>query len=323
MESVLGNGGSQVTIGKIERLPLRQVWKHEAQGFTTWLEQNIDVLNNTLDLTLSNAEREQDAGDFSVDVVAEDQSGNTVIIENQLEKSNHDHLGKLVTYTSMLEAKAAIWIVAEPRPEHVRAVSWLNEGTSAAFYLVKVEAVRIGDSAPAPLLTLIVGPSEETAEVGTTKRQLVERHHLRRHFWSLLLERAGGRTKLHSSISPSTQGWVSAGAGRAGLAYCYVIAQHGARVELYIDRGKDAEKENAAIFDMLCGKREQIEATFGDALRWEPLEGKRACRIRFDLPGQVGYKDPEEDWPRVQDAMVDSMIRLEAALRPHIEALRT
>jgi len=310
-----------MSIGKIERVPLRQVWKHEAQGFTTWLEQNIDVLSNTLDLALSNAEREQNAGDFSVDIVAEDQSGNTVIIENQLEKSNHDHLGKLITYTSMLEAGVAIWIVAEPRPEHVRAVSWLNEGTSAAFYLVKVEAVRIGDSAPAPLLTLIVGPSEETADVGTTKRQLVERHHLRKHFWSLLLERARKRTKLHAAIGPSTEGWVSVTAGRAGLTYVYVVAQHGARVELYIDRGKGAEADNAAIFDALCGEREQIGNAFGSALGWERLEGRRACRIRFDLPGQVGYKDPEEDWPQVQDAMVDAMVRLDAALRPHIGAL--
>jgi RecB family endonuclease NucS len=127
-----------MSIGKIERVPLRQVWRHEALDFTTWLEQNIDALSEVLDLSLSSAEREQSAGDFSVDIVAEDGSGNTVIIENQLEQSDHDHLGKLVTYVSMLEAKAAIWIVAAPRPEHVRAVAWLNEGSSAAFYLVKL-----------------------------------------------------------------------------------------------------------------------------------------------------------------------------------------
>ena len=116
-----------MSIGKIERVPLRQVWRHEALDFTTWLEQNIDALSEVLDLSLSSAEREQSAGDFSVDIVAEDGSGNTVIIENQLEQSDHDHLGKLVTYVSMLEAKAAIWIVAAPRPEHVRAVAWLND----------------------------------------------------------------------------------------------------------------------------------------------------------------------------------------------------
>jgi hypothetical protein len=170
-------------IGKIERVPLRTVWKHEAYDFTQWLEENLDVLNEALDLTLTGAEREQSAGSFSVDLVAEDEAGGTVVIENQLEKSDHDHLGKLVTYLTALGAKTAIWIVAEPRPEHVGAITWLNESSSASFYLVKVEAIRIGESPPAPLLTLIVGPSEEAREVGKTKKDLAERHLLCRRFW--------------------------------------------------------------------------------------------------------------------------------------------
>ena len=147
-------------IGSLQRVALREVWPHEALDFTPWLEENIDVLNNAIDLSLSIVEREQAAGDFSVDLVAEDESGNPIIIENQLERSNHDHLGKLITYLTAIGAKAAIWIVADPRPEHIGAISWLNESSSAAFYLIKVEAVRIGDSPPAPLLTLIVGSSE-------------------------------------------------------------------------------------------------------------------------------------------------------------------
>src|SRR3954447_8494271 len=87
-------------IGKIERVPLREVWRHEAHNLTTWLEENIDVLNDALDLNLTNVEREQAAGAFSVDLVGEDDSGGTVIIENQLERSNHDHLGKLITYAA-------------------------------------------------------------------------------------------------------------------------------------------------------------------------------------------------------------------------------
>jgi hypothetical protein len=106
----------------------------------------FDVLNDALGITLVNVEREQAAGSFSIDLVAEDEGGGKVIIENQLEKSNHDHLGKLITYLTALNARAAIWIVAEPRPEHVAAISWLNDSSSAAFYLVKVEAVRIGSS---------------------------------------------------------------------------------------------------------------------------------------------------------------------------------
>ena len=152
-------------IGKIERVNLRDVWKHEAFDLTTWLQDNIEVLNEAIGLNISNPENEQPAGSFKVDILAEDDSGNPVIIENQLEKSDHDHLGKLITYLVALEAKTAIWIVSDPRPEHLSSISWLNESSSANFYLLKLEAIKIDDSPPAPLLTLIVGPSEEVKEV--------------------------------------------------------------------------------------------------------------------------------------------------------------
>src|SRR5260370_15239411 len=159
-------------IGKLERVSLREVWKHEAMDFTQWLQENIDVLNDALDRDLVNVGRERERGDFSIDLVAEDDSGGTVIIENQLEKSNHDHLGKIITYLTGMNARAAIWIVSDPRPEHVAAIGWLNESSSADFYMVKVEAVRIGDSPAAALFTLIVGPSAETKEVGQAKKEI-------------------------------------------------------------------------------------------------------------------------------------------------------
>lgn len=102
-------------IGRLQRVPLREVWRHEAYDFTQWLQENIDVLNVALDMNLINVEREQAAGSFSIDLVAEDESGGTVIIENQLEKSNHDHLGKVITYLTALSARVAVWIVSEPR----------------------------------------------------------------------------------------------------------------------------------------------------------------------------------------------------------------
>jgi hypothetical protein len=307
-------------IGKLERVPLREVWKHEALEFTPWLEANLDVLNEVIDITLSGAEREQSAGTFSVDLVAEDDAGNPAIIENQLGKSDHDHLGKIITYLTALDAKTAIWIVSDPRPEHVQAIAWLNESSAAAFYLLKVEAVKIGDSPPAPLLTLIVGPSEESRQVGMTKKDLAERYGIRRRFWTQLLEGAKAKTKLHAGISPGQHNYIGTGAGRYGLAYNYVIRQHDGDVELYIDRGKDAEDENKAIFDRLIQSRERIEATFGAPLDWQRLEGKRACRIKKNI-ALGGYRD-EPQWPEVQEAMIEAMIRLEKALKPHIDKLK-
>jgi len=256
-------------IGKIQRVPLREVWKHEALDFTKWLQENIDVLNDVLDMSLSNAEREHSAGDFNVDLVAEDEAGNPVIIENQLEKSNHDHLGKLLTYLVAIGAKTAIWIVADPRPEHVSAINWLNESSAAAFYLLKIEGIKIGDSPPAPLVTLIVGPSEESREVGETKKDLAERYPLRQRFWTELLARAKARTKLHATISPGQYHWIGSGAGKRGLSFNYSITQHEGKVELYIDRGKDGEDENKAIFDTLAKSKDSIEAAFDGPLEWQ------------------------------------------------------
>lgn len=306
-------------IGRLERVPLREVWRHEALDFTSWLEKNLDVLNEALDIALSGAEREQSAGTFSVDLVAEDASGNPVVIENQLGKSDHDHLGKLITYLTAIDAKTAIWIVTDPRPEHVGAVSWLNESSSAAFYLLKVEAVKIGDSPPAPLVTLIVGPSEESRQAGRTKKELAERYVIRERFWTGLLEEAKAKTRLHANISPGQYNWIGTGAGKYGLSYLYVIRKNDGDVELYIDRGKESESESKGIFDQLAESKDAIEAAFGGPLEWQRLEGRRACRIKKDID-LGGYRD-ESEWPEIQEAMIEAMIRLEEALKTHIARL--
>ncbi len=306
-------------IGKIQRVKLREVWKHEAADFTTWLMDNIDVLSNALDLPLNNVEHEQNAGDFCVDLTAEDDSGNLVIIENQLEKSNHDHLGKVLTYLTSLDAKTAIWIVSEPRSEHVKAIAWLNESSSASFYLVKVEAIKIGESPPAPLLTLITGPSEEAIKVGGTKKELAERHIIRKRFWTGLLERAKDKTKLHAGRSPSHYNWIGTSAGLQGLVLTYAIRRHDAQVELFIDSDKDSGAGNTEIFNKLAKNRKEIEREFGGPLDWQDLEGKRSCRIRKIIT-TGGWQD-EQKWPAVFDDMVDAMIRLNKALRPHIRSI--
>jgi hypothetical protein len=309
-------------IGKIERVKLREVWKHEALDFTRWLEENIDVLNDALDLTIINADREQAAGDFSVDIVGEDNAGNVVVIENQLERSDHDHLGKLLTYLTALEAKIAIWIVSEPRPEHVKAISWLNEGSSASFYLVKVEAIKIGDSPPAPLLTLITGPSEEAINAGATKKEIAERYAIRKRFWTGLLEKSRQKTKLHAGISASQYNWIGSSVGLpSGLGLNYAVRVHDAQVELYIDADRDTGEGNTAILEQLKVHQQRIEQAFGGSLDWESLEGKRACRITKKV--SVGGWQDEEKWPEAQDALVDSMIALEASLRPFLGEIKT
>jgi hypothetical protein len=308
---------SPTPIGKLQRVPLREVWKHEAYDFTQWLQQNLDVLNTALGMNLVNAEREQAAGSFSIDLVAEDDGGGTVVIENQLEKSNHDHLGKLITYVTAMQARAAVWIVSEPRPEHAAALNWLNNGTDTAFFMVKVEAVRIGDSPAAPLLTVIVRPSEENS-VRLQKQELAERHGIRQLWWSQLIKRPGA--KLHSHITPGTYSWIGTSSGVRGLNLNYVVTQADCAAELYIDRGKDAEAENSAIFEQLQAHRTDIDGQVPYPISWEPLDGRRACRLRISVPG--GYRAPEADWAGIHDNVVAAMNALNTALQPYLKKLK-
>ncbi len=307
-------------VGRLERLPLREVWKHEALDFTVWLQSNIEVLGDAIDIDLSSAEREQSAGDFKLDVLAEDAEGNPVVIENQLAPSDHDHLGKLITYLTAFDAKVAVWVVSDPRPEHVKAITWLNESSSASFYLLKVEAVRIAESPPASLLTLIVGPSEEGRDVGRKKKEMAERHVERERFWTSLLDRSRATTKLFVNISPGTSNWISTGAGKTGISYMYCANQHETFVQLAIERTGDAEEEeNQAVFDQLYAQQRDIEEQFGEELIWDQVEGRRIRRVmvRFD---DGGWRD-EERWTSIHDKMIDAMIRLEMVLRPRIDKL--
>lgn len=306
-------------VQKITRIPLRTAFPHEARDFSRWLEENIDVLNDALDISLSNPQREQSAGDFSVDIVAEDESGAKVIIENQLEKSNHDHLGKVITYLVAMEARTAIWIVSDPRPEHVSAITWLNESSNADFYLLKLEAIKIADSDPAPLFTLIVGPSESIKAVGKAKHDFVERYEIRSAFWKELLEEAKSKTRLHAAITPGKYSWIGAGSGKSGITFNYVIWEHEGAVELYIDRGKDSEAENKAIFYALLGSKDEIEKSFGGPLEWQRLDNKRASRIRKSF-NNGGYKD-KDDWEKIIPEMTSAMVDLERALTPYIKKL--
>lgn len=310
---------TQDAIATLDRVPLREVWRHEAYDFTTWLQDNLGVLEQATGMSLSGAERERDVGNYSVDLVAEDDANQLVVIENQLGDTDHDHLGKMMVYFANLEAKAGVWIAADTRPEHVQAVTWLNESGLADFYLLKLEAVRIGDSPPAPLLTKIVGPSRESREAGNVKKNFTERHKLREKYWTGLLDYANHKTDLHTNASPGKYNWLGTGAGHSGMSYNYKIKQHAVWAELYIDRDKDTGEKNLEIFDRLAAEKDNIESSFGGELRWKRLEDKRACRILTEeLP--VGYRD-EEQWRESYEPLVDRMIRLEQALRPHIAAL--
>jgi len=311
-------------VGKLEKVDLRKVWIREAKDFNTWLANNLDVLSEQIGFSLSLIEKEKSAGAFSVDIFAERSNGSAVVIENQLEQTDHDHLGKLITYLSSLEAKTAIWITSTPRAEHVKAVNWLNEisPVDTAFFLVKVEAYRIGESEPAAFFTTICAPSAEVKQIGEQREDLAERHVKRLDFWKQLLERAILKTTLHSNVSPSKENWIAAGAGKSGMGWSYAITMNKGSVELFIDRGpeKEEKEETDKIFDAIRAEREKIENRFGETLIWDKVDGRRICRIKS--VSEIGGLKDTQLWPKILEDMVDRMIRLEKALRPTLAALK-
>jgi hypothetical protein len=310
-------------VGRLDFEPIRKVFRHEALDFTTWMEQHLDVLAERLGIELNVVEREKKVGDFNVDLMCEDAAGHIVIIENQLERTDHDHLGKLLTYLVNLDASTAIWVTGDPRLEDQKVIDWLNENTSAdlLFYLVKVEAARIAESPFAPLFTVIAAPSEQAKVVGGEKKVWAERQVKNMEFWTELLERSKGRTSLFSSISPGKHPWIGTGAGRSGLTFDYVISKDGASVELYIDHDHQTGEGNKAIFDALHAQREAIEKDFGEPLEWQRLDDRRACRIRKRIT-DGGLIDSDR-WPSLQDKMIESMIRLDNSLRKRLAKLST
>jgi len=304
-------------IGKLSRVPLREVWKHEAHDFTQWLEQNIGELTGVLPFEIVNIDREQAAGAFSVDLVGEDSDSQTVVIENQLEKSNHDHLGKLITYLTAMNASSAIWIVAEPRPEHVAALTWLNDSTSADFYLIKVEAVKIGDSDAAALFTVIVAPPEEQT-IRKQKEQIAERYSLRHKWWSQIVKHP--KATLHSHRTASKYSYLGTSAGVSGITLNYSVTQHSCACEIYIDFGKGADEQNKKIFDQLKNFESEIDAEVNSKLEWLRLDNKRASTLRIIVDG--GYRSPEEEWPAIHDKLVQAMGELAAAIKPKLKHLK-
>ncbi len=305
-------------IGKIDRLNLREVWANEARDFTTWLENNIDVISDATGYGLTSVEREQPAGSFSVDLIAKLADGGTVIIENQLERSDHDHLGKLITYLTAYEASAAIWIVREARPEHISAISWLNKTTDVNFFLLQAEAVRIGSSQPALLLTRIVGPSAEIKSIGVEKKNLSTSQELCLSFWTSLLNLAKEKTSLHSSISPGKVQWVGTSAGLPGMSFNYVIGANWWRVELYIDRGD--KTENEWFFDRVMEHQNKIESKLDRTLEWQRLEA-RACRIAYQGDSEGGYKSDQSSWPDIQNRMINDMIAFSNAISDPLKTI--
>lgn len=310
-------------IGRIKKVPLREIWQHEAHDFSKWLSAHIGHLNEALETTITIEEREKAVGSFSLDLFGDDGEGGKVIIENQLEKTDHDHLGKVLTYLSNLDdVKCAIWITSMPREEHGRAIDWLNEFTpdDIAFYLVKLEAIRIGEHpVVAPHFSVVNGPSEQMKKLGQARKDEAARKKKNREFWTQFLQQMQGKSEMYVNQKPPANAWMSHGMGISGSNFNVYCTRKYVRGEVYLSKG--TAEENKRIFDYYHDRREEIESAFGPGLVWERLDDGIHSRIKHQLDG-IGW-DNREDWPRIIDFLVDSALRLERAFGHHAAHLKS
>lgn len=308
-------------ISKIKKVSLREIWLKEDRDFTKWLEENIDYLNDVIGIKINILSREEKVGPFKVDLFGEDKNGNKVIIENQLEKTDHTHLGQMITYLTNLEAKTAIWITSDPTEEHEKAIDWLNEVTpeDTSFYLIKLEAIRIGDNPiAAPLFTIIAQPTIERRELGSEKKEYARRYSFRERFWNQFLEKANQKNKLFSNISPGKESWIGIGMGKGGFNLNLVVSRKYARAEIYINRG--TQEKNKGAFNQLFLLKKEIENLFGKTLLWEKMESGVTSRIKYQLDGVNLYN--ESDWPHMIDFLVNSSEKMFHTFKDPIRKLK-
>lgn len=276
-----------MAIGKLEEVDIRELWKHEQYDFSEWLskKENIENLNDILGLTLVDISKETYVGSYRCDLFAKDETtGIKVIIENQLEMSNHDHLGKIITYASGLDAKVVVWIVKEAREEHRSAIEWLNNNTNSNinFFLIEIHAYKIGNSDNAPMFQVIEQPNDfiKNNKSINSNDTMNKSQSQRLEFWNQFNNVLVERGKPFNVRKATTDHWynVAIGTSDAHIDITLVNKDSVIGVELYIT-------DNKELFDKLYQRKDEIEKDLGFKLDWRRLNNSKASRIVTYIKG--------------------------------------
>jgi hypothetical protein len=305
-------------LGRLTSVPARQVWPHEAIDFTPWLLQNVDVLSDLLGMDLVLDRAEHPVGDFSLDLVGRDEAtGEVVIVENQLELSDHNHLGQIITYAAGTDPTTIVWVATGFRPEHRAAIDWLNARTdeNTRVFGVLIKVVRIGDSTPAPAFELVAQPNDWEKSVrratATGSAEVSIRTTLYRRFWEALLQRVRTEHPEWSRARTTDAGWCNTSTGLGGVVISMAFRRDGLVTQIYFE-DRDT-RVNKARFELLRGRRDQFEEALGAVPDWDPMEGRKAARIVVAAPEFRDVAD-EARWPEMINWLMTEQVRLRAAL---------
>lgn len=312
-------------IGRLAKLPLRAIWKQEDRDFTPWLRDHIDQLADELGMTLEAQGIEVPVGRYKLDLLAiNPETGRNVVIENQLERADHSHMGQLVTYAAGLKAEVAVLIAERFGDEERAALEWLNESTpsGAVFFGIEVQAVNIGDSAPAAMFRTVVSPNGWSRGRPSAPGEITETQRLYLSYWRPLLEelktvhRWGSIQTENKGSSYRCGSGLGPGYGRFPRIMRFTAAGD-LRVELEI-RGPDRDW-NKRVFDLLVDSREKIEESSGPYL-WERLDGAGISRVAAVRTGSL--RDPEPQLEEHRRWMIEQVISFPRAFRSQLERVQ-
>ena len=275
------NTGGKMKLGKLEKIKdLRSVWKHEANDFTRWLaeEENLKTLGDEIGIDIELLSREAKTGSFSTDILAvEANTNNRIIIENQLETTDHDHLGKIITYASGHDAKTIIWIVKEAREEHRQAIDWLNERTDEEIniFLCKIELWKIGDSEVAPKFQIVSSPNNWSKTVKRSlDNEMTSSSMLQYDYWTKVKDEIDKNYPIFNSRKPRAQHWYDLAIGKtlAHISLIMTTQKSELKVQLWISDSKE-------FFNYLYEIKDEIESELGYEVEWNSSENRKSSNI--------------------------------------------
>lgn len=307
-----------MNIGKLKEVDIRNLWKHEQYDFSEWLSQseNIKLLDDVLGLTLTDITKEAYVGSYRCDIFAKDESsGIKVIIENQLEASNHDHLGKIITYASGLDAEVIVWIVKQAKEEHRSAIEWLNNNTNSNvnFFLIELHAYTIENSIPAPFFEVIEKPNEfiKNSKINGEQDNLNKSQSERLEFWNRFNEILIDRGKPFNVRKATTDHWydVALGTSEAHVSINLVNKESVVCIDLYIN-------DNKELFDSLYLKKDIIENDLGFKLIWDRLDNGKASRIKYNIKG-LNY-DNHSNYDELMNKVIDTAVKMRDTFKKYI-----
>jgi hypothetical protein len=286
-------------LGRLERVNLRNIWNNESADFTPWLakEENLELLGDTLGIELQLEAQEKDVGPFRADIVCKDTSDDSwVLIENQLEVTDHSHLGQILTYAAGLGAVTVVWIAERFTDEHRATLDWLNEisGENVQFFGLEIEVWQIGPSEKAPKFNMVVKPNDWTkGGAGTTRIRESDLTEAKKHqleFWRGFKDYIIEHSKLVKPTKPLPQHWMNIALGRSGFKLTAIASRsdsqtgsygsHEIRVELEVFDREDTKE----YYGLLEQAKMEIEAEVGEPLIWYNPEKARVCRIYLRRP---------------------------------------